>query len=60
MSVDEIVAKYPQLSHADVYAGLAYFWDHRDEMLAAIRAGDELVAQLRSKHASKLPGTGNP
>ncbi|HEX5442744.1 MAG TPA: DUF433 domain-containing protein, partial [Pirellulales bacterium] len=31
LSVDEIVSRYPQLSMADVYAALSYYWDHRDE-----------------------------
>lgn len=60
MSVDEIVTKFPQLTHADVYAAMSYFWDHRDEILTTIRAGDDLVVRLRSQHPSKLPSAGNP
>ncbi len=33
-SADEIVTSFPQLSMADAYAALSYFWAHRDEMLA--------------------------
>ena len=33
-SVDEIVAQFPELTHADVYAAMAYFWDHRDQIMA--------------------------
>jgi uncharacterized protein (DUF433 family) len=31
-SADAIVSQFPQLSLADVYAALAYYWDHRDEI----------------------------
>lgn len=36
-SPNEIVTSFPQLSMADVYAALSYFWAHRDEMLAEIQ-----------------------
>jgi len=55
-SVDEIIAKFPQLTHGDAYAALAYFWDHRQEILEEIQRGDALVAELALKHPSKLPG----
>lgn len=32
-SPDEIVTSFPQLSMADVYAALSYFWAHREELL---------------------------
>ena len=48
-SADEIVAGHPHLSVADVYAALAYFWDHRDEIKQQMQADDEFVAALRAK-----------
>jgi uncharacterized protein (DUF433 family) len=54
LSADEIVAEYPQISHADVYAALAYFWDHRDEILGEMRAAEAVADQMRSKYPSKL------
>ena len=54
LSADEIVAEFPQLTHADVYAALAYFWDHRDEILGQINDAEELVQQLKVKYPSKL------
>ncbi len=33
-SPDEIVTSFPQLSMADVYAALSYFWAHREELLS--------------------------
>mgnify|MGYP001340842208 CR=1 FL=1 len=40
MSADEIVSRYPQLTLAGVYAGLAYYHDHRTEIDAQMDAGD--------------------
>src|SRR5271166_6147395 len=31
-TVDQIISQFPQLQHGDVYAALAYYWDHRDEL----------------------------
>lgn len=41
-SPEEIVGEFPQLSLADVHAALAYYFDHRDEIDAEIRADAEL------------------
>lgn len=35
-SPDEIVSTFPQLSMADVYAALSYFWAHREEIVSQI------------------------
>ncbi len=61
-SVDEIVSNFPQLTHAGVYAALSYLWDHRQEILDQIKAGEDLVEQLRLKFPTKLaakPGVGH-
>lgn len=61
-SVDEIVNRFPQLTHADVYAALAYFWDNRaailDEMKAADHAVEEIKRNTPSKLNAKLRGNG--
>jgi uncharacterized protein (DUF433 family) len=36
-SVDEIVADFPQLNLSDVYAALAFYHDHREQIDADIR-----------------------
>src|SRR6266496_388788 len=36
-SADAIVVEHPQLTVADVYAALTYFWDHRDEIERQMR-----------------------
>ena len=59
LSADEIAAEYG-LSLADVYAALAYYYDHRAEIEQAMADDDTVVAALRthipSKIASKLHG----
>lgn len=47
MSPDEIVHKYPTISHADVHAALAYYWDRRDEIERSIENEHALVEALR-------------
>jgi uncharacterized protein (DUF433 family) len=54
LSADEIVAEFPQITHADVYASLAYFWDHRDEILGEMKNAEKLVDELKSRFPSKL------
>jgi len=54
LSADEIVSRYPQLTLAGVYAGLAYYHDHRTEIEAQMEAGDTLVDELRRLYPSKL------
>jgi uncharacterized protein (DUF433 family) len=54
MSPDEIVDQYPTITLADVYAALAYYWDHREEIERAIAAEDALVEELRRTNVSPL------
>ena len=46
---DQIVADFPQLSLADVYAALAYYHDHREEIDRQIREDDQFVAQMKGQ-----------
>jgi uncharacterized protein (DUF433 family) len=48
-SPEEIVATYPSLTLAEVHAALAYYYSHRTEIEADIRADEEFVARLRAK-----------
>lgn len=52
-SADEIATEY-NLSLSDIYAALSYFFDHRQEIMAAIEAEDELVAELKSRFPTKI------
>ena len=53
-SAAQIVADFPQLSLADVYAALAYYHDHREEINRQIREDDELIARLRAESGPGL------
>jgi uncharacterized protein (DUF433 family) len=53
ISADQIAAEYG-LTHAEVYAALAYYYDHRAEIDEAIRADDAFVAELRRCTPSPL------
>ena len=44
----ESVADFPQLSVADVYAALAYYHDHREEIERQAREDEEAVATLEA------------
>jgi len=48
MSTDEIVDQLPGLTLADVHAAMAYYYDHRDEIEAELRA--ELETAERHRH----------
>src|SRR5262245_23113092 len=51
-STDEIAAEY-DLTLADVYAALAYSFDHRAEIDQAIAEGEAFAEALRQKNPSK-------
>ena len=52
-SPDEIASEYG-LSLADVYAALAYYFDHRAEIDRSIEASDAFVEALRGTTPSKV------
>jgi uncharacterized protein (DUF433 family) len=53
-SPDEIVSQFPQLTLADVYAALTYYWDHKNDIEADIRSAEKVEAKSRGKHPSIL------
>ena len=53
-SPDQIVADFPQLSLADVYAALAYYHDHREEIDRQIREDEQFVAQMKGQSGPGL------
>jgi uncharacterized protein (DUF433 family) len=53
-SVDEIVSDYPGITLSDVYAALAYYFDHRDEIDADIKADDEHWAEVERQNPGSL------
>jgi uncharacterized protein (DUF433 family) len=52
-SADEIAAEY-NLTLADVYAALAYYYDHRAEIDKSIGESESFVEALRQKTPSKV------
>ena len=55
LSPDEIVAQYPQITVADVYAALSYYHDHRDEIHQQMQEAENLVERLKKENPSRLP-----
>ena len=53
LTADEIAAEF-DLSLADVYAALAYYYDHREEIDQSIKENKSFVEILRRKIPSKL------
>ncbi len=51
---EEIVAQNQGLSLADVYAALAYYYDHADEIRRHISDDETLANELRGRTPSKL------
>jgi uncharacterized protein (DUF433 family) len=54
MSPDEIVSAYPSLSLSEVHAALAYYYENRTLIDAAIQAGQRFAAELRAKAPPSL------
>lgn len=46
LSPDEIVARVPSISLADVHAALAYYFDHRDDVDSQIREDQAFSAEF--------------
>jgi uncharacterized protein (DUF433 family) len=53
LTADEIATEY-ELSLADIYAALAYYFDHREEIDKAIREDEKFIAELRRRTPSVL------
>ena len=48
-SVDEILAGLPHLTMAQIHAALAYYFDHRDEILDELRQDEHFVALMKKR-----------
>src|SRR4051794_36458729 len=55
-SPDEIVNLFPGLTLSDVYAALAYYFDHRAEIEADLRLDETWAERLAAAGPSKLRG----
>lgn len=54
MTPDEIVGEYPGLGLADVYAALAYYHEHFDEIRTDIDKDESFAEEYHKHHPSKL------
>jgi uncharacterized protein (DUF433 family) len=54
-SPDEIASGYPHLSLADIYAALAYYHAHRDEIVRDMREDEEFVADFKAAYQRSHP-----
>ena len=52
MSADEIVSNYPSINLSDVYAALAYYHDHLEDIRQHIKEDEEYVRELQAKTPS--------
>ncbi|MEM9657098.1 MAG: DUF433 domain-containing protein [Planctomycetota bacterium] len=48
-SPEEIAVEFPHLSLAQIHAALAYYFDHRQEILAEIRQDEEFVKLMKAR-----------
>jgi uncharacterized protein (DUF433 family) len=48
-TAEELLRQHPDLRPEEVYAALTYFYDHHDELVAAIAAGADRVNVARSQ-----------
>ncbi|MBI1783849.1 DUF433 domain-containing protein [Candidatus Sumerlaeota bacterium] len=52
MSADQIISEHPGITHAEVYAALAYYFDHREEIERELREDAELIDRYRNSISS--------
>jgi hypothetical protein len=52
MAPAEIVSKWPHLTLASIYAALAYYHDHREEMNAELAADLTWYEEMKAKSPS--------
>jgi hypothetical protein len=54
MSPDEIVSAYPTISLSEVHAALAYYFENRELIDAAILEGERFVVETKAKSQPSL------
>ena len=52
MSPEEIIYHHPSITLADVYAALAYYHDHLQEIRQQIREGEAFAKEMQGKNPS--------
>lgn len=51
---DEIIEAHPNLTLAQVYAALSYYYDNLGEMKKKLREDEELISKIKGKYLSKI------
>lgn len=54
-SPDEILDFFPGITLADVYAALAYYHDHREEIEQEFKNAEQWAARVKAEIPSKIP-----
>jgi uncharacterized protein (DUF433 family) len=54
LTPDEILSTYPSLTLADVYAALAYYFDHQEEVQKDLADDRQLAADMARETPSRL------
>jgi len=54
MSPDEIIYHHPTISLSDVYAALAYYHEHLDEIRQEIKNSEKIVQEVEAQSTSTL------
>jgi uncharacterized protein (DUF433 family) len=55
-TIDEIAEQYPDLIYAQIYAALAYYHDHKDEIEAELAADEGADERYECRRANALAG----
>jgi hypothetical protein len=48
------VEEFPHLAHANVFAALAYYWGHKDDIDKRKAADDAVLAEMMRQHPGRL------
>ena len=54
LAPEEILLHYQGITLSDVYAALAYYHDHRDEIRDRMKKDEEFVESFKKEHPSRL------
>jgi uncharacterized protein (DUF433 family) len=52
MSPDEILLHYPSINLSDIYAALAYYYDHREEIRKQIEEDENFALEMKKTTVS--------
>ncbi len=57
-TAEEIAQQYPALTLAEVYATVAYYLNHKADVDAYLRAGEQLAQQVQAENEARFNPTG--